>query len=77
MIPIVEQGVRENVFHCTNVTLDTKFLVFGIIHTFHEEMPNENIKYYIVSFIDFMKDAFICTLKIEDTDKIGDVWLNL
>lgn len=77
MIPIIEQGVRENVFHYTNVTLDTKFLVFGIIHTFHEEMPNENIKYYIVSLIDFMKDAFICTLKIEDVDKIGDVWLNL
>lgn len=77
MIPIIEQGVRENVFHCTNVTLDTKFLVFGIIHTFHEEMPNENIKEYIVSFLNFMKDAFICTLKIEDTDKIGEGWINL
>lgn len=77
MIPIVEQGIKEGVFHCKNVVLDTKFLVFGIIHTFHEDMPEENIKEYIISFLDFMKDAFIRILKIEDTSKIGEGWSNL
>lgn len=66
MIPIIEQGIAENVFHCRDVRRTTKFLVFGLIHTFHDDLPNSDAEGYIVMFRDFMREVFADILKIEN-----------
>lgn len=66
MCPIVEQGVIEGVFDCKDVPNTTKFLVFGLIHTFHAEIPDENAGDYIITFHTFMKDIFSSVLKISE-----------
>lgn len=68
MIPIIEQGITENVFHCEDVKRTTKFLVFGLMHTFHDEIPNDDTGDYIVLFRDFMREVFSDVLKIENWD---------
>lgn len=66
MLPIVEQGIEENVFYCSDVQRTTKFLVFGLIHTFHNDMPDANTEDYIVTFRDFIQDVFSSSLKIKN-----------
>ena len=65
MIPIVEQGVQEGTIHCEDISNTTKFLAFGIIHTFHDKIPNEDAEGYIVRFHSFMKKVMADVLKIE------------
>lgn len=66
LLPIVEQGIEENVFHCTDVRRTTKFLVFGLIHTFHDDIPDTNTEDYIVIFRKFIQDVFSDSLKIKN-----------
>ena len=65
IIPIIEQGVNENVFHCGNITSTAKFLIFGLVHTFHEEMPKENAQEYMLSFLNFTRDMSMRVLKMK------------
>lgn len=69
MIPIIEQGIAENVFHCKDVQRTTKFLVFGLIHTFHDDLPNIDTEDYIILFRDFMREVFSNILKIENWEQ--------
>lgn len=55
MLPIVEQGVNEGVFHCNNIPATTNMLIYGLIHAFHEEMPLENTQEYILAFCNYAK----------------------
>ena len=66
MIPIIEQGIAENVFHCKDARRTAKFLVFGLIHTFHDDLPDNNTEDYIILFRDFMREVFSNILKIEN-----------
>lgn len=68
LVPVVEQGVKENVFHCEEVRKTTKFLVYGLIHTFHDEIPPENTGGYIIEYRKFMDEIFAGVLKIENWD---------
>lgn len=68
MIPIVEQGVTEGTFDCKDIPNTTKFLVFGLIHTFHDEIPAKNAEDYIVQFHSFMKALFSRVLNISEWD---------
>lgn len=70
MIPIVEQGVTEGTFNCKDIPNTTKFLVFGLIHTFHDEIPTENAGDYIVQFHSFMKALFSRVLNISEWDNV-------
>ncbi|MFA9464860.1 MAG: TetR/AcrR family transcriptional regulator [Velocimicrobium sp.] len=65
MIPIIEQGLKENTFHCNNVPRTAQFLISGLIHTFHEGMPAENVKEYMQSFFDFTQDMLVRVLGIK------------
>lgn len=56
MIPIIEQGIKENTFHCNNAERTAKFLISGLVHAFHEDMPVENAQDFMRSFIDFTQD---------------------
>jgi AcrR family transcriptional regulator len=62
MIPIIEQGIKENTFHCSNASRTANFLISGLIHTFHEEMPVDNAKEYMQSFFDFTQDMLVRVL---------------
>lgn len=64
--PIIEQGINENVFHCSDVPSTAKFLIFGLVHTFHAEMPAENAQEYIRSFLDFTKEMSMRVLKMKN-----------
>ncbi|WP_312648216.1 TetR/AcrR family transcriptional regulator [Aminipila sp.] len=65
MIPIIEQGMIENTFSCKNATRTAQFLISGLIHTFHAEMPEENAKEYMQSFFDFTQDMLVRVLGIK------------
>jgi AcrR family transcriptional regulator len=56
MIPIIEQGIKENIFDCSNVSRTAKFLITGLVHTFHEDMPLDNAQEYMYSFLNFTQD---------------------
>lgn len=66
MIPIIEQGLKENTFHCSNASRTARFLISGLIHTFHEEMPAENAKEYMQSFFDFTQDMLVRVLGLKE-----------
>jgi AcrR family transcriptional regulator len=65
MIPIIEQGMKENTFSCSNAPRTTQFLISGLIHTFHAEMPEENAKEYMQSFFDFTQEMLVRVLGIK------------
>lgn len=67
MIPILEQGMKEHTFHCSDAARTAQFLISGLVHTFHEEMPEEHAKEYMESFLDFTHDMLIRVLGM-DTD---------
>lgn len=69
MLPIVEQGVQEGTFYCQDIPNTTKFLVFGLIHTFHDDIPADDAEKYILEFHQFLKELFSQVLKISDEDK--------
>ena len=66
ILPIIEQGVNENVFHINNISATTHFLIFGLVHTFHEKIPAENSEDYMVSFLDFTHNMFSRVLGLPD-----------
>lgn len=68
VIPIIEQGVTEEVFHCKDISNTTRFLIFGLLHTFHNKIPTENTGEYILYFRDFMQEVFCTVLKMENTN---------
>lgn len=77
LIPILEQGVKEGDFVCSNVKYTTRLFTFGIIHTIHSDMPEENTKEYFLSYLDYLKDMFVKVLEIKTPDKIGEGWQDL
>ncbi|MCD7967863.1 MAG: TetR/AcrR family transcriptional regulator [Clostridiaceae bacterium] len=58
LLPIIEQGVNEKVFQSNDVSATTHFLIFGLVHTFHQKIPSQNTKDYMVTFLDFTHDMF-------------------
>lgn len=73
IIPIIEQGVEENIFHCSDIPTTVKFLAFGVANTVHSNMPDENTKEYILSFVDTLKE--ICKNVLQtDSEDIGMGW---
>ncbi len=77
LVPILEQGVKDGDFICSNIEYTTRLLTFGIIHTIHSDMPKENIKEYFLSYLDFLKEIFVKVLEIKTPDKIGEGWQDL
>ncbi|SDO84761.1 hypothetical protein SAMN04515624_104147 [Eubacterium maltosivorans] len=59
LIPIMEEGIREGTFHCENLQTTARFIVFGMLHTFHEEIPEKNIEAYIQHFVIFIRKILI------------------
>lgn len=74
IIPIIKQGNKEEVFNCRDVEMTTKIFIFGLVHTFHEEMPKQNIKEYIKSFLDYLKVNLILILNIKKPELLGKGW---
>ena len=64
LLPVVEQGVKEDIFHCTDASAATYFLIFGLIHTFHRNMPSQNTGEYMTSYLDFTHEMFARVLGI-------------
>lgn len=73
VIPIVEQGNDEGVFHCEDIPNTIKLLSFGIINLIHCEMPSENTPQHIKSFIPTIINACKELLRSED-ESIGKGW---
>ncbi|WP_195267773.1 TetR/AcrR family transcriptional regulator [Eubacterium sp. 1001713B170207_170306_E7] len=70
LIPVMEQGIQEGEFHCENLETTTRFIVFGMLHTFHEEIPAENIEDYIHHFVIFIRKMLVDLLKIDDPERL-------
>ncbi|MDD3140769.1 MAG: TetR/AcrR family transcriptional regulator [Lachnospiraceae bacterium] len=73
VIPIVEQGNDEGVFHCENIPNTIKLLSFGIINLIHYDMPTEHVQQHIQSFIPTIIKACKDLLRCEDNN-IGAGW---
>ncbi len=73
MIPIVEKGVEEKIFNCSDIPTTVRFLAFGFANTVHNNMPSENTKEYILSFAFTFKE--ICKNVLQtDNEDIGSGW---
>lgn len=70
LIPVIQQGIREGTFHCENPETTTRFIVFGMLHTFHEEIPAENIEAYIHHFVIFIRKMLVDLLKIDNPEQL-------
>lgn len=70
LIPVIEQGVQEGAFQCEEPERTTRFLIFGMIHTFHEEIPAEDTEAYIHRFVVFMRRILVDLLKIDHPEQI-------
>ncbi|PYG85714.1 TetR family transcriptional regulator [Ruminiclostridium sufflavum DSM 19573] len=77
LIPIIEQGVSDGTFVCSNVEYTTRLFTYGIIHTIHSTMPSQNTKEYFVSYLDFLKDMFTKSLEIKTPNDLGNSWQDL
>lgn len=64
ILPIIQQGVSEGVFHCQNMAAAARFLIFGLVHTFHQEIPVRNIEEYMSSYLDFAYEMFSKVLEV-------------
>ena len=73
MIPIVRQGNQETVFHCEDIENTVRFMAFGIINLIHYDMPAENVRQHIVSYIPTI--ISICQDLLHTTNReIGQGW---
>lgn len=77
MMPIVNKGIKEGVFTCSDIPQTLRFLTFGIVHTIHCEMPAQNPKNHILSFVPLIKGMCCFALKVNDPQKLGVGWDNL
>ena len=77
MIPVVEQGVSENIFQCSEIPNTLNFLTFGIVHMIHIEMPPHNAQSHISSFIPVIKELCTSVLKISVPNNLGVGWEDL
>lgn len=64
MTPIIEQGIQEGIFHCSNASRTASFLIFGLVHAFHDGMPGKNTEEYMQSFFKFSQDMMLRVLKM-------------
>lgn len=76
MTPVVNRGIEEGIFDCSDVSNTLKFLTFGIVHTIHYKMPAKNPRNHILSFIPLIKEMCCCGLKVTCPEKIGIGWDN-
>lgn len=74
VIPIINQGNEEGVFCCKNVELTTKIFIFGLVHTFHEDMPKTNIREYIKTFLEFLNINLRAILNMKNPELLGENW---
>ncbi|WP_125142721.1 TetR/AcrR family transcriptional regulator [Clostridium transplantifaecale] len=58
LLPVIDQGVKEAVFHCVDAAAATRFLIFGLVHTFHRNIPAQNTEAYMTSYLDFTHEMF-------------------
>ena len=77
IIPIIKQGNEEKIFNCYDIEKTTKIFIFGLVHTFHEEMPKQNIKNYIKSFLKYLKINLVLILNIKEPELLGEGWENI
>lgn len=74
MIPIIEQGVKENILECSNIPKTLNFLVFGIfamIHVnVHTNISKEEFKKEALSSIPLVEELCCNVLKIKTPDKL-------
>ncbi|MCR3759110.1 TetR/AcrR family transcriptional regulator [Clostridium felsineum] len=75
LIPIVEQGVKEQTFNCTDIPNSVSFFTYGLIHTFHTDVPTKNTTEYMIYFLSFLKDIFISIFKVEHPEMVGQGWM--
>lgn len=66
LIPIVEQGIKEGVFHCEDVTNTMQILTFGIIHLLHFNKPKCVTRDYVESYIPTIKTVCRNLLRTDD-----------
>ena len=77
IIPIIKQGNEEKIFNCHDIEKTTKIFIFGLVHTFHEEMPKQDIKNYIKSFLKYLKINLVLILNIKEPELLGEGWENI
>ena len=74
--PIVQQGKEQGVFGCEDVENTVRLLSFGIINLVHNDMPKDNTKAHILSFVPTIKTVCKNILQTEHSD-IGTGWEQL
>lgn len=62
--PIIEQGIKEGIFHCNNASRTASFFIFGLVHAFHDGMPEKDTEEYMQSFFKFSQDMMMQVLVV-------------
>lgn len=76
LLPIVQQGVAEGIFRCSNYDYATRVSIFGLINAFHSEMPMTGIREYIINFVDNIREFVINVFDVDPKQRhtIGHNW---
>ncbi len=77
LIPLVQQGIKERLFRCTNAQSAVRLLCFGIMHLVHHEIPPQDTGKHIASFIPFIKESCERILGASQRCGIGKGWEKL
>jgi len=64
LLPIIDQGTNEGIFHCKDIPATTHFLIYGLVHTFHKRIPAaKDTSAYMENFLLFIYDMFARVLE--------------
>ena len=65
LLPLIEQGTKEGIFHCKDIPATTHFLIYGLVHTFHKRIPAvKDTSEYMENFLSCIYDMFARVLEI-------------
>lgn len=73
VVPIVQQGKETGIFRCEDVENTVRLLSFGIINLVHNDMPKDNTKSHILSFVPTIKTVCKNILQT-DHSELGVGW---
>lgn len=78
LTPIIQQGIDEKTFSCSEVEKTTRFLTYGIFFMLHpSEMPQDLPKEYILSHRNTIKILCERVLGADESAGIGCGWENI
>lgn len=77
LVPVLEQGLREGDFSFSGVEPTTRLLTYGVIHTIHSNMPEDDARGYLISYLGYLREVLARVLGARDPSAIGRGWDDL